>query len=457
MKRMCLSVLVMVFVLCSTACGPAGEKAGGSPDSSAGSVRKASDIQSTALDMGKEDNTRITVAVSIPENRFIDTAAANFQKNNPGIIVDVKYYTMMGETITREIGDSVLSIGENLDPMGEKYVKTISTELMSGEGPDIIDTFYLPCDKFADNGFLCDIRTIIRQDAGFNESDYYENILSARNYKGGLFTMPIGFSTQSVIGIHSLPADTVTNKLTLDSFFKSAREAIENSGAEGSYVLYETDIGLFREMFEMNYDRFIDQENKKCDFTSGEFVKLIKQIKEAADDKYIFRSKSDKSTDFKDMYFLDAFNNEAIYLEYFKYPHGENNSYAIPSLEGNSNIEARIHMEYGINKQSKSVGAAWKFLKYIISEEMQKSPELYYFPINKNSMTTKIQREKASGLDINLTADDPVFSRIDAFPKKNWQVFNIVTEETTKYFEGQRSAEDTANIIQSRVNVMINE
>ena len=418
----------------------------------------STDSQAAGLDLGKEDNTRITIALSGPENRFIETAVESFQKSNPGIVVEIKQYTTIGETITGKAENgATLAISENTDPGGAKYIKKISTELMSGGGPDIIDTFYIPVGKFAENGYLCDLGAIIKQDANFGKSNYYENILESGRYKDGLYSIPISFLTNCIIGVHSLPTDAAADKLTFDGFFKSAGQALTKSGVKGSYVLHDTDNELFEELFFMYYGEFINQENNKCDFTSGKFVQLITKIKEATDNKLIFRREDIKNNNSTDLYFIDQLNSDSYVLNNFKKPQGSNNSYALPTLEGNRNINAETYWKYGINKNSKSKGAAWKFIKYLISEEMQSSPEFYSFPVNKKAMAKKLEREKLKDKSNVITADDPILSDMYVNPARNWQVADLVQQEVRKYFDGQRSAEDTASILQSRVNIILNE
>ena len=72
-------------------------------------------------------------------------------------------------------------------------------------------------------------------------------------------------------------------------------------------------------------------------------------------------------------------------------------------------------------------------------------------------MAAKIERERSAEAGTGLSADNPIFSKLFVYPRENLQVLKIVREETEKYFNGQRSAEDTANVIQGRVNMMIKE
>lgn len=462
MKRIGSIALVLFIAGFIAGCSPSARTGNTAPDTAektAAAAGETSGGKTVPLDMGKEDNTRLTVASSKPEDRFLETAVAAFRKKNPGIVVEIKHYTAMGETYTRETEDgSMLMIGENTDPGGEKYIKTISTELMSGAGPDIIDTFYLPFGKFADNGFLCDMEAIIAEDAGFDGSSYYENILDAVKYKGGLYTMPLGFLADYTAGKYSLPEGTGSEATMLDDFLKTAGETLKTHGINGTYVLSRRDTDIFDILFRSRYGSFVKEDTRECDFTSGEFVELIKQIKEAADEKLIFRAGEDvtRYKGWEDLYFIIQSSYDSNYLAYYKNPKGENNVYAIPYLD-KPGIGSDIFMEYGINSNSKSKGAAWKFIKFIISEEMQTSPEFFPFPINKAAMQKKIERERVPEAGTELTAGDSVFSRLTVYPKKNWQVLKIVQEETEKFFDGQRSAEDTANIIQGRINVMIKE
>ncbi len=452
-------VLPAVDITAATA-GPDAGTAGAAGDAGVSGASGASDINADILDMGKEDNTRITVAIGSPGDRYMETAAKRFQDENPGIVVELKYYTSMGETMTQQTEDGgTLVISENTDPGGEKYVKTLNTELMSGAGPDIIDTFNVPCGKFADNGFLCDLLPIIRQDAGFDKSIYYESIMDGVKYKDGLYTMPVGFTIDLLSAVYELPKEAVSNGLTLDAFFSLAGGVLKANGVSGTYVLYDSEETLFRNMLKRYYGDFVNEDSRECDFTSGKFVNLIECIKRAMDNKLLYRSDKHSRSDkgWEDLFFLMEYRYESNYLAAYKDPVKNNLIYAIPSMSGESAVFANIHKAYGINSNSKSKGAAWKFIKFLISEQMQTSPEFFLFPVNKAAMAQKIEREKDDGMNMELTANDPVFSEISVYANQDNQITVIILEETMKYFDGQRTAEETARILQSRVDLMVKE
>ena len=262
MKRICSIVLALLFILSAAACsnrGDADVSTIGNVDKAAIQTPEAASAEPPVLDMGKEDNTRITIADSFPDNRFLETAVENFQKSNPGIVVEIKTYTSMGETLTQQTEDGgTLVISENTDPGGEKYIKTINTELMSGVGPYIIDTCYVPCSKFADNGFLTDINLIIQQDTSFDTSGYYENIMLGNQYKGGLYSLPVGFLVNIITGKYELPQETLSEGFTWDAFFKTATGVLAAKGVKEPYVLYESEEDLLLLEKVWGYDYFGD-------------------------------------------------------------------------------------------------------------------------------------------------------------------------------------------------------
>lgn len=460
MRKICSIGLALLFILTTVACSTTGKVNNTLPEHANKTNIQTSDTMSTKaseIDMGKENNTRITIAVNKPENRFIETAALKFHSSNPGIIVEVKNYTDMGEILTQKTENGqTLAMQENTDPWGEKYIKTINTEMMSGAGPDIIDSFYVPCSKFADNGFLTDLSMIIQQDTAFDSNNYYENIIFGNKYKGGLYSMSVGFNVDLLGGRYILPQK---DGLTLKDFFKTASEVLKAHGEEGSYVLFDRAQDVFSNLLKRSYTDFIKQDSKECDFTAGEFVQLIEQIKEAADKKVFYQSEKTANSDknWKNIYTFVLGQSDTYCLADFEKEKASYYTCAIPSLTGEAVISANIYEKYSINNNSKSKGAAWKFIKFLISEEMQTSPELYLFPVNKKAMAERIKRENNTSTDMGLTANDPVFSRISVYPDIDWKICKIIEEETNKYFDGQRTAEDTASIIQGRVKMILKE
>jgi multiple sugar transport system substrate-binding protein len=160
-------------------------------------------------------------------------------------------------------------------------------------------------------------------------------------------------------------------------------------------------------------------------------------------------------------------------IEYLKYPgEGADQSFTTNSL-------------FGINDKSPNKALAWEFLKFLISEEMMSPPSLVGLPINKAAVSAAAQhvietskkisdnnngkskvQVNMNGLRINLKQPiskedvEPIqnlLANANKYVRVDLMVMKIVQEETEAFFEGQKTAEDTAKTIQDRVSTYINE
>ena len=159
-------------------------------------------------------------------------------------------------------------------------------------------------------------------------------------------------------------------------------------------------------------------------------------------------------------------------MAYVGYPNnfGVNNSIINPTLRA------------GISTQSKNKDAAWEFLKIYYSDKYQE--DLYNFPITKKyfDKQAKAATERpfyeedgekvyydeycyVGSEDIKLRPmTQEEVTDVENFIKSlsfvysyNQNVDNIIFEEASAFYSGQKSAKEVADIIQSRVSIYVNE
>ena len=136
-----------------------------------------------------------------------------------------------------------------------------------------------------------------------------------------------------------------------------------------------------------------------------------------------------------------------------------------------------------ISASTKHKDGAWAFVKSFLSEEYQDSLD-YTFPIRESSFDKMAQAstekqydivngEKVEREEYYYIGDEEIIleplSKKDAEYLKSFikslvivasyndDIINIVTEEASAYFSGQKSAQEVADIIQSRVSIYVNE
>ena len=75
-------------------------------------------------------------------------------------------------------------------------IRTLNTELMAGEGPDLLILDGLPADSYAGKGLLEDVTDIVEP----SKEKYFYNMISAYNDGGKIFKLPTAFSVPVLLG-----------------------------------------------------------------------------------------------------------------------------------------------------------------------------------------------------------------------------------------------------------------
>jgi multiple sugar transport system substrate-binding protein len=137
-----------------------------------------------------------------------------------------------------------------------------------------------------------------------------------------------------------------------------------------------------------------------------------------------------------------------------------------------------------VNANSQNKRLAWEFIKFMLSEEMQTSSNLMDIPVNNAAYVEhtklnilKIPNYVMDGSDLIVDGyqeqtDEKYVAAyeeyvkaytplVDALSATNLMtdrtIGEMVENETTLFFEGARSAEETAAALQSRVQMYLDE
>lgn len=77
-------------------------------------------------------------------------------------------------------------------------VRTLNTQILAGEGPDVLVLDGMPVDDYADQGVLADISTILNE---VKETDgLLENIAYAKKQENGVYAAPVQFAMVAAAG-----------------------------------------------------------------------------------------------------------------------------------------------------------------------------------------------------------------------------------------------------------------
>ncbi len=420
----------------------------------------------------------LTIAV-VAKDMYLDTAVKKFAELYPGVSVEVKEYT----SSTSEKGEGVRA-AEPGDI--EKYVTAMNTQLMSGQGSDIILLNNLPYQTYADKHLLVDLGKLMQSDQSFDSGKYYQNIFEALEYKDKLYGLPVNIGIDMIAADRTLLADSQVqiddSSWDWNDFVKTAEKVIndkQNGGTQEMYALAGMDEKrLIATLVKENYGSLVDPEKKTANFTGQEFLDLLSLSKYLIDHKLV--NTDTAQTNIMDMAsrgklvfnftslggFWDLQVAKAIFSE------------GVQLLKPPGDVFFSADSMYGISSKSANQGLAWEFLKFLVSDEMMTQGGM---PINKSvlpqiaqNFTQAIQKNggrmriKDDGIpDQSITLQPPtqedvdymenLLSQANVYIGTDQKIISIVQEETAVFLTGQKTAETTAQLIQDRVSTYLNE
>lgn len=369
----------------------------------------------------------------------------------------------------------------------------LNTEIMAGNMPDMLDLSDLPYTQLAAKGLLEDLYPYIDADSKINREDFFGNILSAYEIDGGLYAAPAGFGVMTVEGASSVVGDTPG--WTYDDYY--AALAAMPEGCEGfDYACTQNsmlDLGV-----AIDFDSFVNWSTGECNFNSEVFIRLLEYAKTFTPDAELENYEASETDSaayrisqgqqmlnivsfgtFND-YGEDIFKTDTTYIGF-------------PNLSGEPGEVFQAYECYAMSSACKNKEAAWEFLRSFLSEEYQLSGS--YFPTNKKAFDELLADAQvieyetdANGnykLDANgerirevigimydgvsyyniysgITAEraaaiEELANRVTKRVNYDTSILDIVEEQAAAYFAGDKTAEETAKLVQSKASIYVSE
>jgi ABC-type glycerol-3-phosphate transport system substrate-binding protein len=185
---------------------------------------------------------------------------------------------------------------------------------------------------------------------------------------------------------------------------------------------------------------------------------------------------------------LLLFNKDVNYLnddQFNRALFGEPVTYVgYPSENGNGSLFIS-DMLVAISNKCTEKEAAWKFLSSMLSEEAQAQSRNAFgprFPILKSALEKQIEEAMATTYDINgkevskslyslgsfeidmyaSTKEEidiilDLIAKTEKFFVFDRQIWNIIRDEAVGFFSGSKTAAETADIVENRIRVYVNE
>lgn len=420
-----------------------------------------------------------------------------FLKKTPASEVTPKEEILYGTIwLDQEVRKNII----NFNKTSDKYhisVKTYSTDdyttgmtlfnndITSGKGPDIIDISNIDYQQYASKGIFADVYPFMEKE-GINKDDYLENVFKAFEVDGKLYGIIPQFYITTTIAKASNVGDATGWTLSemLDFAEKSNAENLFQYGSRSSIFYY---------CIYNNIDEFIDWESGKCKFDSEDFIRVLE-----------FANKFPEEPDYNDeegtyeklradkLLLMQTSLSSVQEYQMMKGMFGEKTAYiGFPNSERKGNLIQATSGCMAINSKSRHKDGAWEFIKTMISDDYQNGLVNEHggwgFPVKKSAIEkqfeldmtpeyyedengNQVEQMKTSwgwddfNMDIYAATEEEIaeVKAIIASAERtagsiNEELNNIITEETEAFFKGQKSAGETAEIIQNRIQIYVNE
>ncbi|MEG2009949.1 MAG: hypothetical protein RR032_06075, partial [Oscillospiraceae bacterium] len=217
---------------------------------------------------------------------------------------------------------------------------------------------------------------------------------------------------------------------------------------------------LFDRAANYALDSYINWENMSCNFNSQGFRELLEFCHRWAGDG------GDTSQNNTNLFELETLQGLFRLAGISDYTKGNYYFVGLPAQEGNGSMfypELRL---YASSQFAPSEGVL-EFLRFAMSEEGAKAntgPGFFGSKLSFNSALEKAQNDGITMFDTNYVLNERDTAKLtelvagtNAAYGKDAQIIGIMTEEASYYFAGQKSLDETVEIIQSRVSLYLAE
>ena len=393
-------------------------------------------------------------------------------------------------------------------------ITKLTTEIISGSVPDLFLTSSLPIDKYAAKGVVADLYTFMDGGSGLSRDYFVPQVLKAIEKDGKLYELPTKFSVETAYALSSIVDQ-------YDTWNVAAVQDAMAQLQEGATVFSTgwTKSSVLNNCLTRNLAAFVDWTTGKCTFDSEAFQQLLAfcnsfpaetsdgdgaiayaSSADIAIDDAMWESDTTRVTNGKqlmstiEMYSFDSYiwNVYAIRdkITFTGYP-----------TEDGSGSSFGLQMPMAISSVTKYPDAAWEFVCSIIKKMNTIDENNYYygFPSSQAAfdaemtdiMTERYQLDE-NGEQVDWDGDgepdkvirgsyetmengETVYKDVYALTQEDidqilgvinnthsvydydQEILDIITDEVAAYFAGDKDVQTTANMIQSRVNLYVQD
>ena len=360
----------------------------------------------------------------------------------------------------------------------------LSTDIVSGNVPDILVLDNdMPVDSYISKGLFEDMTSYFQNDEELSKINYLDNVMEVLKTDGKMYKLIPSFYVETVAAAKEDVGDV--NTWTIDDLENLVKKKnIEYKNIFGP--LSRDDV--FEMALSLSGSQFIDWSKLTCSYNSEAFIHLLELVnefpEELQDDDYY----ADTSAYWREgkaiasRFYLGSFSD---YNYEAKGSYGKDIALVGFPSDNGSGSALYPNLQLTMSSTSKNKDGCWQFMRYFLSNEYQDTIESSW-PMSKDKIDKLAETAKkrpsyiddATGKEVEYDDtyyigeseiiidpmnDDEIntvlayLDTVNQVGNYNDAVRSIIFEEAAAFFSGQKTAAEVADIIQSRVQIYVNE
>lgn len=383
---------------------------------------------------------------------------------------------------------TVRNYGEAWDNGRDPYTDLNLDIVSAHDCPDIINLANLDIEALAGNGVFEDLNPWLEQSTVLDREDYLENILDSYTCSDILVAIPLSVTLDTFTARTSIVGERTG--WTLEEFLDCA-EAHPEETLYGPWSHNNSRGSVLYNCLLFGQSTFVDSETGICSFDSEEFKRLLSFAAGFSGDLELGSediSVPQQARSGQVLLLQQNLNNFHDIQLYQAMYGGEDVTFiGYPTADGSGGHVLFSWNAYAIAAGSRNKEAAWSFIEAFLN---QKVTDSFRLPTNREDLLERataaeyVMRE--DGRYMLNTAGKP-WSRFSTTSYDGWKyqyhpvteeetaimlnlletarrrtsmdstIYSIIAEEASAFFQGQKTVDEVAEVIQNKVQLYLDE
>ncbi|SCX89783.1 ABC-type glycerol-3-phosphate transport system, substrate-binding protein [Butyrivibrio hungatei] len=428
--------------------------------------------------------------IDLPVGSGDDSSLLRFTKENPADISEKTAITLGTMFLEPNVQSEIMKFNRSNDKYEIKVIdyselypgdgleeakKQLDMDIISGKAPDIINIDG-NVKKYVDKGIFLDLTPEFDKGGALEGIELLPNIAEMMKYDGKMYTFMPSFKVATC----AVRAKFAKGKGSLT--YKELDDLIKSNGTDYEKAFGSNHDKSYGNLLMPHYaDKCIDWNEKKCDFKNPEFIEFLNFINKFPDkvSGHSNLAEIDKSyAEDKGIYYRELFSNLNEYARLKQLVFNDDIELVGYPNNSRENIASIYGELYAVNSNTAHKDIVLEFVKNLILSE--KDDSYSGFSTVKQKFEEELQEATKEKSDDDESAQlwdqinhvmvkmKPLSQEevskfydytvsINSLDCMNNEITNIIAEEASAFYCGQKTAEEVADIIQNRVTVYINE